>query len=126
MYNRYIRNDRGTYTRIPEEEARPAAPRPEKPPRPEDAPPPDSAPRPEHAPPPRDGPPPQGVPPETPRMEDTPSPDRARPASRNFFHPFRLDHADSGDFLLLGLLFLLFREEADEETLAALGLLLIL
>ena len=33
---------------------------------------------------------------------------------------------DSGDLLLLGLLFLLYREGADEELLFALGLLLIL
>ena len=56
MYNRYIRNDNGTYTRMPEEEP----------------------------------------------------------------------HVDTGDLLLLGLLFFLSREEADEELLVALGLLLIL
>ena len=33
---------------------------------------------------------------------------------------------DSGDLLLLLILFLLFRQEADEEVLIALGLLLIL
>lgn len=37
-----------------------------------------------------------------------------------------MDHVDTGDLLLLALLFLLFREDADEELLAALGLLLIL
>ena len=36
------------------------------------------------------------------------------------------DHVDTGDLLLLGLLFFLFRENADEELLVALGLLLIL
>jgi len=33
---------------------------------------------------------------------------------------------DTGDLLLLALLFLLFREDADEELLVAIGLLLIL
>ena len=33
---------------------------------------------------------------------------------------------DAGDLLLLGLLYFLFREKADEELLIALGLLLIL
>ena len=39
---------------------------------------------------------------------------------------FHLDSVDTGDLLLLGLLFFLFREDADEELLIALGLLLIL
>ena len=39
---------------------------------------------------------------------------------------FHLDRIDSGDLLLLGLLFFLYREGADEELLAALALLLIL
>ena len=37
-----------------------------------------------------------------------------------------LDRVDAGDLLLLGLLYFLFREKADEELLVALGLLLIL
>jgi hypothetical protein len=37
-----------------------------------------------------------------------------------------LGDMDSGDLLLLLILFLLFRQEADEEVLIALGLLLIL
>ena len=41
-----------------------------------------------------------------------------RDALREFFH--------KADLLLLGLLFLLYREGADEELLFALGLLLIL
>ena len=36
------------------------------------------------------------------------------------------DPAAAGDLLLLGLLYFLFREKADEELLVALGLLLIL
>ena len=46
-------------------------------------------------------------------------------ASESFWI-FHLDRIDSGDLLLLGLLFLLYREGADEELLFALGLLLIL
>lgn len=38
----------------------------------------------------------------------------------------RLDEIDTGDLLLLVLLFLLFREGEDEELLIALGLLLIM
>ena len=45
---------------------------------------------------------------------------------RHFLDQFHLDHVDTGDLLLLGLLFFLFREDADEELLVALGLLLIL
>jgi hypothetical protein len=39
---------------------------------------------------------------------------------------FHLDHVDTGDLMLLAFLFFLFRENADEEVLVALGLLLIL
>ena len=37
-----------------------------------------------------------------------------------------MENVDTGDLLLLCLLFLLYREGADEELLVALGLLLIL
>ena len=45
---------------------------------------------------------------------------------RHLLDQFHLDHVDTGDLLVLALLFFLFREEADEELLVALGLLLIL
>lgn len=45
---------------------------------------------------------------------------------RHFLDRFHMDYVDTGDLLLLGLLFFLFREDADEELLTALGLLLIL
>ena len=45
---------------------------------------------------------------------------------RHMLDQLHLDHVDTGDLLLLGLLFFLFREDADEELLVALGLLLIL
>ena len=39
---------------------------------------------------------------------------------------FRLDEMDTGDLLLLLIIFLLFKDGEDEEMLIALGLLLIL
>ena len=95
MYNRYIRNDSGTYSHIPQEE--PQAPPGNTPPKP---------------PPP---PPPGGE-----------RKDGLTAFLRHFLDQFHLDHVDTGDLLLLGLLFFLFREDADEELLVALGLLLIL
>lgn len=115
MYNRYIRNDNGTYTRMPEEE--PHAP----PPPPGPSPPPSGGPAP--PPPPKQEPPPQsgyGRPP--PRQ----TADGLSGFLRQILDQFHLNHVDTGDLLLLGLLFFLSREEADEELLVALGLLLIL
>jgi hypothetical protein len=112
VYNRYIRNDRGVYTRIAEEEP-PHAP----PPEPEDSPPP----RHEHHPPagesPGSG---QGPPP----FQE--SGDVISRTLRRLLDRFHLETVDTGDLLLLILLFLLFEEDADEELLFALGLLLIL
>ena len=105
MYNRYIRNDRGTYTRIPQEENPPR--RPPEPPLP--------------------GEPPQAPPP--PREPEPPPGGADGGLSgplRRLLDQLHLDRIDTGDLLLLGLLFLLFREGADEELLIALGLLLIL
>ena len=45
---------------------------------------------------------------------------------RRLLEKLHLGDLDSGDLLVLLLLFLLFREKADEELLIALGLLLIL
>ncbi len=45
---------------------------------------------------------------------------------RRVLDQLHLDRIDTGDLLLLGLLYFLFREKADEELLIALGLLLIL
>ena len=114
MYNRYIRNDQGGYTRIPQEDA--------PPPRQEGRP---AAQAPEPDPPPRGsgGPPPGADPPPAGGLfggEGLPG------ALRGILDQLHLDRIDSGDLLLLGLLFLLFREGADEELLVALGLLLIL
>ena len=115
MYNRYIRNDNGTYTRMPEEEHHAPPPPPGPSPPPSGGPPP--------PPPPKQEPPPQsgsGRPP--PRQ----TADGLSGFLRQILDQFHLNHVDTGDLLLLGLLFFLSREEADEELLVALGLLLIL
>ncbi len=112
MYNRYIRNDSGTYTRIPEEEPRgQSSQRPQPPPN-------HSGSEPHHP----FGPPPPPPPP-PPGGGFT---DGLSGFLRNILDQLHLDHVDTGDLLLLGLLFFLFREDADEELLVALGLLLIL
>ncbi len=102
MYNRYIRNDRGEYTRIPEEDARRSQP-------------------------PSGGgsgtPPPPPPPPPPPRDEEG---DVLQRTLRHLLDRFHMENVDTGDLLLLILLFLLFEEDADEELLFALGLLLIL
>ena len=112
MYNRYLRNDEGVYTCIPQEEApraarhEPSAAPPKEPPR--------------HDPPP---PPPPGG-------------GRAESEGGVFREGFQfldklleklhLQDLDSADLMLLLLLFFLFEEKADDELLIALGLLLIL
>lgn len=112
MYNRYIRTSNGTYTRIPQEESappqRPVSPTQQEPPQ-------------------QDSPPSfhDAVPPKTSgKIRQTT--DGLSDLLRHFLNQFHLNHVDTGDLLLLGLLFLLFREDADEELLVALGLLLIL
>lgn len=110
MYNRYIRNDNGTYTRMPEEEPQAPPPRPDPPPSGGVSPPP-------HQEPPHSGPnrPPSGRP-----------ADGLSGVLRHILDQLHLEHVDTGDLLLLALLFFLSREKADEELLVALGLLLIL
>lgn len=120
MYNRYIRNDNGTYTRIPEEEPRSTTP--PSPPSPPDPPPDPGGSVP---PPPKQGQPHQpgpGRPPPPHRQ----AADGLTGFLRHILDQLHLNHVDTGDLLLLGLLFFLSREEADEELLVALGLLLIL
>ena len=120
MYNRYIRNDNGSYTRVPQEEVRQdtpsvPAPRSQSPP----PPPPGPESGPQHQP---------GGPPRPPSLPNSSPPfgDGLTGFLRHILDQLHLDHVDTGDLLLLGLLFFLFREEADEELLIALGLLLIL
>ena len=113
MYNRYIPNPQGGYTRVPQAESAPDAPQPEQAagsPHSPQAPPP--FPSEDAAKAPGGGPP---------RIADSLS-----ALLRHGLDHLHLEHVDTGDLLLLGLLFFLFREQADEELLVALGLLLIL
>ena len=122
MYNRYIRNDNGSYTRIPQEERQQERPS-QGPPQPPPSPPPagpahqssseGTSRRPQPPPPP-------------PASASPPFVDGLTAFLRHILDQLHLDDVDTGDLLLLGLLFFLFREEADEELLVALGLLLIL
>ena len=129
MYNRYIRNDQGTYTRIPGNEPSGTAPPPrEHPPSGASAPNPDpSNPTDRHA---KTG--------ESEKRDGgfRPDPGNSAPqrdsrdiisqALRRLLDRFHLETVDTGDLLLLLLLFLLYEEKADEELLFALSLLLIL
>lgn len=99
MYNRYVRNDAGVYERIPVEEYGPA---PEEP----------SAPHPSSPPP--------------PHTSGREAKDDKRGLLSGILSKLKLDDIDTGDLLLLAILFLLFKEGGDEELLIALGLLLIL
>ena len=115
MYNRYIRNDNGVYTRIPQEERQQ---KPQQPPR--------QTPSPAAPPPQTGGPQRPPPPPPPPSGGNGCRSDGLTGFLRHILDQLHLDHVDTGDLLLLGLLFFLFREEADEELLIALGLLLIL
>ena len=118
MYNRYIRNDTGSYSRIPEEETPPRTGPPPRQPPPGQAPPPKPPPPRQEAPPPR-----WESPPPPPRQEAS---DVIARALRGLLDRLHLESVDTGDLLLLALLFLLYEEQADEELLFALGILLIL
>lgn len=104
MYNRYMRNDTGAYTRMPQDDAPPLGPKPPSGP--------GTSPKAKPSP----GPPPIPAPPHRPE----------RDILNRFLERLHLGDLDSGDLLVLLLLFMLFRENADEELLIALGLLLIL
>ena len=103
MYNRYIRHDNGAYTRIPQEEKHHGAP-----------------------------PPPPEAKQQAQREQPPPPPPGGRTIDGltgflgHLLDQFHLDRVDTGDLLLLVILFFLFKEDADEELLVALGLLLIL
>lgn len=104
MYNRYMRNDTGAYIRMPQDDAPPPGPKPSSGP--------GASPKAKPSP----GPPPIPAPPHRPE----------RDILNRFLERLHLGDLDSGDLLVLLLLFMLFRENADEELLIALGLLLIL
>ena len=109
MYNRYVRNERGEYVCVPA-----------------------AAPQRRHDPPPPAPPMPLPEPPPAPRPPPPPMPPRPAPPQDALRLPgwildrIRLQGVDTGDLLLLAILFLLFKEKADDELLIALGLLLIL
>lgn len=96
MYNRYLPDDEGVYTRVPMPDATP--PREAQPPPP---------------------PPPQAVSAPSPGRE-------ASQLLSHLLEKLPLKGVDTGDLLLLLILFFLFEEKADDELLIALGLLLIL
>ena len=118
MYNRYIRNDNGVYTRIPQEE-RQQPPQQQSPRQTPPATPPSSQTGSQQRPP----PPP---PPSPPSGGNSRWSDGLTGFLQHILDQLHLDHVDTGDLILLVLLFFLFREDADEELLVALGLLLIL
>lgn len=98
MYNRYVRAPDGGYTRVPQPE--------EEPPRGESA---------------------RQPPPEEPRGRKAPPKEgKGSDFIDGILEKLHLGDVDSGDLLILLLLFFLFRQDADEEVLIALGLLLIL
>ena len=127
MYNRYTRNDTGVYTRMPQSE--PSSDPPKKHTgfgqnAPQNAP----------------GSTPQNAPGNTLQnapgknvfaspnaLHSPPFPQRPeRDVLNRVLEKLHLGDLDAGDLLVLLLLFMLFREKADEELLIALGLLLIL
>lgn len=123
MYNRYIRNDRGVYTRIPETDS-PASPSSSTSEKAANAfPDPPQHKQERRTAPPGDAPPP---PPTPPPQHHRGFDDSFSGTLRRLLDRFHLENVDTGDLLLLLLLFLLFKEDADEELLFALGLLLIL
>mgnify|MGYP007004247231 FL=1 len=111
MYDRYARENLGNYVRASLDDS-PLPPPPRKPSG--QAPPP---PRPQQPPKPPPRPPQSGPPPKRP-------PEIA--FGKSILDALHLDDLDTGDLLLLFLLFFLFKQQADEELLIAIGLLLIL
>lgn len=115
MYNRYIRRDDGTYTRVSESEPGQTG---------ENHPSSGGSPTPHSS---SDTPPPRQESSRPPPFEPSFSEnDSTAGFLRRLLDQLQLDRVDAGDLLLLGLLYFLFREKADEELLVALGLLLIL
>ena len=114
MYNRYVRNDKGQYERIPTQDAPPPPPGGQTPP---EGPPPGGS---GWTPPPYGQQPPNGQ----------PHPGGSGGGKQGFLSGIlsrlKLDRIDTSDLILLLIIYLLFREGEDEELLIALGLLLIL
>lgn len=135
MYNRYTRNDNGVYTRMPQGEpspsggeSRPRGTMPNSPRNPQETIPskppnglqnglPNGLPNGLHSP----------APEAAEAQQKPPPPQRPeRDLLNRILEKLHLGDLDAGDLLVLLLLFMLFRENADEELLIALGLLLIL
>lgn len=122
MYNRYLRNDQGVYTCVPQEEPREASPRVSDTPRERPQTAQSAAPREEAR--------------ETTFQQKPPENDRAKGDGTardegfallgRLLDRLHLQDLDGADLMLLALLFFLFEEKADDELLIALGLLLIL
>ena len=112
MYNRYLRNDDGVYTRIPMQDAPQDSPSHDPPP-----------------PPPQHSEMPHGDAHHNGKSHNAP-PHRGAAGDEQFLRrllgKFNLKDIDTADILLLLILFFLFEEKADDELLVALGLLLIL
>ena len=118
MYNRYIRNDNGNYSRVVQQDGQ-NTPR-QTPSSPSDR---------------KGGISPTAAagafpPPHSDREKEHRPSQPARPTEVKFLDHllsrFHLSDIDSGDLIILLLLFLLFHEDGDEELMIALGLLLIL
>ena len=107
MYDRYGREECGSYVRASMDDS-PLPPPPPRRPSGQDAPPPQQPPKPPPPPPPKPGRPPEIA------------------FGKGILDALHLDDLDTGDLLLLFLLFFLFKQKADEELLIAIGLLLIL
>ncbi len=131
MYNRYTRNDNGVYTRMPQGESPPSSgesrPREAMPNRLRNP----QEPIPSKLPNGLQNGLPNGLHSPAPEAAETrqkpPSPQRPeRDLLNGILEKLHLGDLDAGDLLVLLLLFMLFRENADEELLIALGLLLIL
>lgn len=111
MYNRYVRNDQGAYSRVQQQDF--SAPQPPR----TDI---------------NGGQTEQKI--SSPEKQHTDTGEVQRQAERpaelrlvnRLLAKLRLHDIDAGDLLLLILLFILFREDGDEELLIAIGLLLIM
>ena len=117
MYDRYGRQGQTSYVRASMDDG-PIPPPRHKPSGQQNAPPP--PPGPQHPP----------KPPQQPPGQPPPPPKPGRPPEivfgKGILEALHLDDLDTGDLLLLFLLFFLFKQKADEELLIAIGLLLIL
>ena len=114
MYNRYGHEDRGTYTRASVDDS--PLPPPRKGAGQAPHPPTQQSQHSQNSQQPRQQPPPPHKPGRPPEIA----------FGKGILEALHLEDLDTGDLLLLFLLFFLFRQKADEELLIAIGLLLIL